>query len=221
MYDPPVPRDEFYDKLLHIVLSHVENGDHVYDVGAARGLYTISLAVSGCSVYSFEPNPNSYSYLLENIRVNNLNSVKCFNIGLSDKDGTLTFYLTIPELESSFNSDILKSQSAKVIGTKEVEVHTIDKLVEEETIDPPEHIKIDVEGHGLYVLKGAEKTILGYRPMIYFEPHYYGNDRTNQRKRFLDFFEAMDYEVREYGYPWVCVPREDVSRIKAIEGLRT
>ena len=200
MYDPPLPKKYYEDKLLEILLCHVKNGDQVYDAGAARGLYTLSLATSGCSVYSFEPNPITYSFLLDNVHLNKLSNVHCFNFGLSDSVDILTFYLTEPHLRSSFSSDILESNSAKVIGTDIVEVKKIDTLVSEGIILPPDHIKIDVEGFGLKVLKGAEKTISKNRPMIYFEPHYGIEDCAR------DFFQSIDYEVKEYGYPWVCLP---------------
>lgn len=205
MYDPPLPKKYYEDKLLEILLCNVKSGDHVYDAGAARGLYTLCLAMSGCSVYSFEPNPITYSFLLKNIHLNKLSNVLCFNFGLSDSVDILTFYLADPALGSSFSSDIIESNSAKVIGTDRVEVKKIDTLVSEGVIPLPDHIKIDVEGFGLNVLKGAEKTISQKRPMIYFEPHY-GKEGLERKKRLYDFFQSIDYEIKEYGKAWICLP---------------
>ena len=148
---------------------------------------------------------------MENVRLNKLDNVYCFNIGLSDFEDTLTFYLTYPALESSFSKDVLDSGDVKIVGTEKVEVKTIDKLVSEGVIHPPEHIKIDVEGLGLEVLMGAKQTISKYRPMIFFEPHF-GKDGLDRRKKLLEYFQMFDYEVEEHARArspqWICIPRK-------------
>jgi hypothetical protein len=82
---------------------------------------------------------------------------------------------------------------------------TIDKLASDGGIQSPDHLKVDVEGLGLEVLKGAAKTIEDARPVIYIEPHEVedNNDRSKELHR---FFELHGYTVKKMKYPWVCSP---------------
>lgn len=53
-----------------------------------------------------------------------------------------------------------------------VPAYRIDSLVEE--IPPPDFWKIDVEGHEMHVLEGAEQTITDYKPDMLIEFHNQG-----------------------------------------------
>jgi FkbM family methyltransferase len=60
-------------------------------------------------------------------------------------------------------------------GNIAVEARSIDYLVEEESLPPPDVIKIDVEGHEAQVLRGALRTMKSYRPIILCD---YNDDHT-------------------------------------------
>jgi FkbM family methyltransferase len=67
----------------------------VFDVGASIGVFTVLQALQGASVFSFEPNPDSYSRLSRNITANNLNHcVQLFPTALGDERGMGDLHVT-------------------------------------------------------------------------------------------------------------------------------
>jgi hypothetical protein len=80
--------------------------------------------------------------------------------GAGAKKGVLT--LTI--WDDLYGSSFLPKQddNLKIAGRqREIEIITIDDLIESSKIKPPEIIKLDIQGFELEALKGAEKTF-GY-----------------------------------------------------------
>ncbi len=141
-----------YREMLFL-LHYLKKGEIFVDVGANIGSYTIlASAEIGATTYSFEPLPDTYNQLLNNININNIaNSVKYYNIGLASKPGELLFS---DEQDSSMNHVIYSTNDGS--NFKKVKVSTLDSvLVDVE----PSLLKIDVEGFELEVLKGAEKTL--------------------------------------------------------------
>lgn len=128
------------------------------------------------------------------------------NLGLSNDSDELTFYMSSQSGRSSFNEYNAKYGDEEILGTSTVSVETLDGLVADGEIEPPDYLKIDVEGLGLEVLRGAEQVIQNHEPNIYFERHEISNDETRDGK-LRSFFEQLDYEVIERGYPWFCRPK--------------
>ena len=138
----------------------VPYGKTFLDIGANVGKYSIMLANSGAKVFSFEPNPYTYSVLKRNIELNKLSElISSLNLGVSDSIGELEFAISntftgVSHMVSTnthqfdeFDYDIIK-----------VNVNTIDKLLIEKNVSIIDIflVKIDVEGHEYNVLKGGE-----------------------------------------------------------------
>lgn len=60
-------------------------------------------------------------------------------------------------------------------------------------------MKIDVEGFGLKLLRGATEMILKSRPIIYIEPH-------ENEGEVKEWMADKEYAIEELGYPWLCTP---------------
>lgn len=65
----------------------------VIDVGTQYGIYSIYYAnnVGNQKVYSFEPNPINYYFLIKNLKINDIRNVVPINAGLSDRENKLEF----------------------------------------------------------------------------------------------------------------------------------
>lgn len=74
------------DKFLKKFISVLEDGYTVFDVGANMGLFTLysRKAIETIHIYSFEPVREYYERLLENLKLNDINDIKTFNIGLGN-----------------------------------------------------------------------------------------------------------------------------------------
>ena len=132
-----------------------KNGDIVIDVGA-HTLY--SIISSKCigqkgKVVAIEADPSNFEMLRRNIELNNLTNVKALNcIAYSiEAQMTLADYDT---LLSGKNQQYSSKEK-----TVELQVNTLDNLLQRNGIKQVNWIKIDVEGAELDVLKGAHNTL--------------------------------------------------------------
>ncbi|MFH1639333.1 MAG: FkbM family methyltransferase [Chloroflexota bacterium] len=79
----------------------------------------------------------------------------------------------------------------------------MDSLVKDGLCQPPDVMKIDVEGHEYEVLRGAYKTIASRCPQIFVEPHG-GEGGVANRDRIRDFLSPFGYRFQNIGYAVRC-----------------
>jgi len=141
---------EFVDMgyLLHVL----RDSDVFVDVGANVGSYTIlACAAVGAQGYAFEPAPSAYKRLVENVRLNRLESrVTCLNVGVGRAEG-----------EVRFTSGMDTTNHVVAAGERDpnaidVRVCTLDTALADES---PTMLKIDVEGYETPALEGAQSTL--------------------------------------------------------------
>lgn len=139
-----------------------------YDIGANTGYYGILAAFLGkgkIRTFSFEPMREYYQAILDSIKLNGLeSSLRAFNFALGEKAEQLTMYLG--GSGSSLHKNFLGDQNAP---TKQIYVAKLDEVIAEKTLIPPDFIKIDVEGHELAVINGAEQTLREHQPVLFME----------------------------------------------------
>ena len=46
------------------------------------------------NIYTFEPIPKTFDYLVKNIQLNHSGHIKCFNLGFSNAEDTTPFFIT-------------------------------------------------------------------------------------------------------------------------------
>ena len=136
----------------------IEPGNFVLDIGANIGFIT-----SLCSyktgpqgkVWAFEPNPLILNRLKKNIGNNHYPNTILYPFALSDsnKEG----YLELPEM-FSYNQGVafIKNGSHSTNAIK-IDLRKLDDMIAPGTLINV--LKMDVEGHELTVLKGAEQLI--------------------------------------------------------------
>ena len=137
-------------------------GEIFYDVGANIGVYTVLAAVctgENGRVFAFEPHCPSFSRLLDNIRVNNLEQIvtPC-NFALHDQQGFFPFNYFSEEAATSHSQIGSASSDSRIEFKPEVSElkysASIDSLIATKEFPPPHHIKIDVDGNELKILQG-------------------------------------------------------------------
>ncbi len=138
-----------------------------WDIGANIGLYSIYAAqkINNIKIYSFEPSTSNLRVLSRNIFLNNLSEkISISQFPLTSKKNV---FLDINESEfiegwsmNSFGTkkgydgeEIKVKQKYKIFGT------SIDNLVENEVIELPNYVKIDVDGIEDLILEGAKKIL--------------------------------------------------------------
>jgi len=148
-------------------------GKVVYDIGAFHGLLTIHYARDARAVVAWEPNSRNRRRLMENVKLNRFSNVMVRPYGLSSKAA---------RAEMSFDPLMpgMATVDSGVAGGSEHETIELRTLDGEVGLEPPDLIKIDVEGFELEVLQGAMKT-LARGPDLFLEMH--GADLEDKRRR--------------------------------------
>ncbi len=149
----------------------VGRGECVYDVGANCGQSTLHLANAvgpGGRVVAFEPTPDGYKSLLQNLELNGLDNVTPVCAAVAEGEGAATFRFdrqrpTMGRL-SAVDSDL---GPADVL---EVRLVALDDY-EQKGWPAPSFMKVDVEGGAPGVFKGAARLLAKCRPVIYVELH--------------------------------------------------
>ena len=133
-------------------------GDTFVDIGANIGLFTLlgaRIVGQNGLVLAFEPNPETFARLEDNIRINRFSNVNGFNIGLSDHAGALDLVTSLDGYDAwdSFGQPSAPGKFA----SRRVEVDTVDALFSRRSILAAgvELIKIDAEGWEPFILEGG------------------------------------------------------------------
>lgn len=154
-----------------------ERSGCVIDVGAYTGLFTLlALHAGAAEVIAIEPNKAGYRRLLENL-AGRFPNVRTIRAAASNRHGR-AFLAIAPE-----NLGICSTGKVTDAGGQPIHVLTIDSL--ERTL-PVTVIKLDIEGHELLALKGAENTLRTERPTLFVEVNSRnGGDRKGRIGEYL------------------------------------
>jgi FkbM family methyltransferase len=176
--------------------SVVRDDSIVADVGANQGLYTLWLAriATGGRVYAFEPDPDLFQCLENNVRTNHLRNVCMIQAAASNHPGTLAF--TTNGLNRGDNR--VNAKAFQGMNTKRVQAVTIDEIVSQQRLDL---LKIDVQGFEIEVLLGAQNTLkanLGLTIVFEFWP--YGLRQAGHRPNGLwDLLQDAGFSIAALG----------------------
>ncbi len=134
------------------------------DIGANFGYYSLTLGrfLAGQGhVFAFEPHPANRKRLECNIALNQLgDSITVVGKALSDSPGKARM------TNRTDNSGAVHIAQA---GDTEVDVSTLDTIVDELGLARLDFVKIDVEGFEAHVLRGAERSLRRFRPAMLIE----------------------------------------------------
>jgi FkbM family methyltransferase len=149
----------------------VKCGGICYDVGGYRGYMAGVMAAAGASkVVVFEPLPDNQQAIRRLTALNPTLRVELLCLAVGKEDGA-AFLKTMPDRSMAKLTTSPFQPHAPALGAIEVPLRTIDTLVGERTIPPPDLIKIDVEGAECDVLAGAAETLRRWRPTVLLEAH--------------------------------------------------
>jgi FkbM family methyltransferase len=149
----------------------------VFDIGANIGLFSLFLRQfkENVSGVAFEPVPETFKVLTGNFERNLIDNVTPLPRAVGNYQGEVTFFVGHHH-KSSLVRDWASDHGTTEINEIKVMSVTIDKMVENDSEKAPDIIKIDVEGGGDKVLKGAYHTLKTKRPILLFESHIPGED---------------------------------------------
>lgn len=152
------------------IREHVRPGDSFLDIGANIGLYTLAAAQrvgAGGVVYAVEPHIVNFQSLLRNIAANNFQDrVRPFSCALHEASGIFDFnYRSLDPGSSMSQLNATRDGEENEFGPVTVEAKlavTVDHLIAAGSMQPPCHVKIDVDGNEMLILKGMRELLTGH-----------------------------------------------------------
>lgn len=127
------------DKFLTFIEKNALKFNHVLDIGAWVGTWTMKINPFCGRVIAFEPDPLHYECLVQNVP----EEVETHQLAVGNDKKMISLS------EDNF------TQAKRVVGEGNILMVTIDSL----NFTDVDLIKIDVEGYEMEVLKGADKTL--------------------------------------------------------------
>lgn len=151
-------KGNYEQRTFDLIRDSLNRGGSFIDIGAHHGYFSTFVYPylrQKMSIHAFEPDPDNYAILKQNIEINKLKNVIAVDLVASNKTGLVDFL----QSEASDNSGILKHPSSGTYKKIRAKSITLDKYVKEHKISNISVLKIDTEGSELEVLQGAENTL--------------------------------------------------------------
>lgn len=171
------------------ISNYYKEGTDILDIGANIGYNSLMFSDYG-PVVSFEP--VYYDIVVKNARQNAiLHSINVFPCALSNDNKREIIYIPSHGCQSNTQinyggTSFHNTEDMKGVGI-EVQCCLLDDIYK----GVPSIIKIDVEGHELQVLEGAQETIKKHKPTLMVEIHDYQNNPVAK------LIESMGYGTPE------------------------
>lgn len=165
----------------------IPTGSNAVDAGANRGVYAYWMATRANHVYAFEPLPGLSAYL----RGANIRNITVFDVALSDSSSQGVLWVPAIDGEASLVNNVGSSEAEPVPVT----LAPLDDF----RLQDVGFLKIDVEGHELPMLRGADETIRRCRPVLFIEIEQRYHDDVPIAEIFHHISGTQSYK---HGYSW-------------------
>lgn len=182
-----------YDEM-NFLLRYLRAEDSFLDIGANIGIYTLLAAskIHTGLIHSFEVLPKNYNRLQENIKLNQLNQVKTYEVAVSDHTGKIALNLA----EGDSMPFITQTVTANTIT---VPTDTLDNLLDNQQLANLTLAKMDIEGAEILALKGAVSLLKHQRPHVWIlEINDTVSHFGHQKQDLVNFLHSYNYELYCY-----------------------
>jgi FkbM family methyltransferase len=172
----------------------VSLGDHAMQIGAAEGYFGKRVLRRASKVYLVEPLPYWQAALSKTFEKEIIDGrATLLQLALSSKDGRSKFLVLNDWLAGSH----LIEDQRQIEDAIDVDVSTLDKLVQQEKMERLDFIKIDAEGAELSILQGGLHTLQTFKPKLVLET----NHRIEDTADIVALLQGLRYRVylRKFG----------------------
>lgn len=181
-------------KVYDPLLDNIRDGSIIVDIGASVGVFSMKAAcvAKNVTVFSYEPFPQSFAALKDNVTLNNLQKfVVPVNKAVAGTRGELELFFRAndPGGVSIYQyGDTTQLHSIKVLAV------TLEDIFRENKIEACDFLKIDCEGAEEAIIMNAPKNLFNLIRSITLEWHYDLNKMSVGE--FRKFLENLSYVTR-------------------------
>lgn len=138
------------------------------DVGANVGIVALFLGRSSPAgvVHAFEPVPETYRYLVENIEANSASNVSAHEVAISDHRGDVVMHYPRTFAGGSFSATTPVNEP---MATRLVPTWTLDEWLTTKGVERVDLVKMDIEGAELAAIEGARELLSRRGPDLLVE----------------------------------------------------
>ncbi len=156
--------------MVNFLNENYRNNSVFIDCGANMGMRSLTALSKNMKVVMFEPNDETNQINLERCRMNNFTNYELLTFGVSDKDEQKKFYFDSSSYLSTLNADIAGEDNIKITNVMTIEVRKLDTIFSNLIgTNSKAYIKMDIEGHEIEALSGADELIDSISPTLMVE----------------------------------------------------
>ena len=170
LMDVWIIKETCIDRQYEVYGTRIEDGWTVIDVGAGLGDFAVLIARENprSRIYAYEPFPESYRLLQENIALNGVQNVLTFPVAVGAGREMLRLFA---KGEAVQHTTIATRQSDGLIPAIEVQSLTLEDVLETNGIERCDFLKMDCEGCEFDALFGASPATLNKISRMCLEYH--------------------------------------------------
>lgn len=174
----------------------IKENDIIFDLGAHIGFFSVFAAIFAKKgmIYSFEPSPDSFELLKENIRLNNFLNIKLINKAIACKSGIREFILSDNASGNHFASFGGNQENKKIT----VQTINLEEFIKSNNISVIDFLKMDCEEAEYEIIFNCSPEIFKIIKKISME--YHNIDSSQNATQLKKFLETMGFEVSVKGY---------------------
>jgi FkbM family methyltransferase len=213
--------------------SLIDQSSVICDIGANIGYYSLWFAKklsSRAEIFAFEPAANILPMLRKNLALNGGRMIEVVEQACSDASGVVEFFISDHHHCSSLNQDWARNGGPDEPVQVTVRSTTLDDFFAARGRTGPDFIKMDIEGGGVFALRGADTCFSRKRPLALIESHTPAEDaaisavmltheyqafRLNDRRWVVERGETHPNPVGVWGTLLLC-PTETRRQVEAL-----
>lgn len=171
------------------------------DIGSNIGNHSLFFSSHFETVHSFEPNLRVFKLLEANALL--ADNIKPWNFGLSDSAKEIQVRYDLANIGSA---SVEKEFSGNHWLQTNFSLKSLDALEEEFKFERIDFVKIDVEGHEAATIRGAQKLISQFKPVIALEVN--AEEISNGRSEALNLLRDLGYD-----YTYEIINKHPIDRL--------
>jgi FkbM family methyltransferase len=191
-------KETFLDRFYERWGVPLKPGWTILDIGGGLGDYTLYAATRqpGCRVYAFEPTPDSFALLQENVAANRVQNIQAYPLAVWSKNGEITIDTSAGEAVQ-FTSQ--EKDAEQHPGQVVVSSLTLAGALDRCGIQSCDLLKMDCEGAEYPILFNAPPEVLARIDRIVME--YHDNAGPDTHHDLETFLTNQGYSVKIYPSP--------------------